>query len=223
MPRKSIGEAAMTDAERDLLQLLADRSFKKGEFKLASGATSTYYIDGRMSAVFSKGAHAAAYSGFEGQSDGADLASWLRERDVDAVEVVGIATDHCVRATALDAAREGFATTVRLDLTAGVMQLDPFRDAIRASKGAVQQGETLTSALDGTRRFSVDVIAIMDSGEETGKLPESLERLADDLVHIVIAVGSQAPDKGHVAQAQVHALPGQRMHRTLAGVGRGMP
>ncbi|MDT4960515.1 MAG: nicotinamidase/pyrazinamidase, partial [Pseudonocardiales bacterium] len=39
---------------------------------------------------------------------------------VDSVEVVGIATDHCVRATALDAVRLGFATTVRLDLTAGV-------------------------------------------------------------------------------------------------------
>jgi len=36
------------------------------------------------------------------------------------VEVMGIATDHCVAATALDAAREGFAVTVRLDLTAGV-------------------------------------------------------------------------------------------------------
>ena len=32
----------------------------------------------------------------------------------------GIATDHCVRATALDAAREGFSTTVLLDLTTGV-------------------------------------------------------------------------------------------------------
>ena len=41
-------------------------------------------------------------------------------RDVTEVDVVGIATDHCVRATALDAAREGFATTVLLDLTAGV-------------------------------------------------------------------------------------------------------
>ena len=40
--------------------------------------------------------------------------------DVTTVDVVGIATDHCVRATALDAAREGFATTVLLDLTAGV-------------------------------------------------------------------------------------------------------
>jgi nicotinamidase/pyrazinamidase len=43
-------------------------------------------------------------------------------RGVDAVDVVGIATDHCVRATALDAAREGFHPTVLLDMTAGVAQ-----------------------------------------------------------------------------------------------------
>lgn len=77
----------------------------------------------RIEAVFDKGAHAAAYSGFEGRSNAVPLADWLRERGVDSVEVVGIATDHCVRATALDAIREGFATTVRLDLTAGVAVL----------------------------------------------------------------------------------------------------
>ena len=48
------------------------------------------------------------------------LATWLKERDVTQVDIVGIATDHCVRATALDARREGFETTVLLDLTAGV-------------------------------------------------------------------------------------------------------
>jgi nicotinamidase/pyrazinamidase len=74
----------------------------------------------RIEAVFEKGEHAAAYSGFEGQAGGIGLAAWLRMRDVSDVDVVGIATDHCVRATALDAAREGFATTVLLDLTAGV-------------------------------------------------------------------------------------------------------
>jgi nicotinamidase/pyrazinamidase len=74
-----------------------------------------------IEAVFSKGRDAAAYSGFEGTSDdGAGLAGWLRERSVDAVDVVGIATDHCVRATAVDAARAGFGTRVLLDLTAGV-------------------------------------------------------------------------------------------------------
>ncbi|MEU7819752.1 isochorismatase family protein [Catellatospora sp. NPDC049133] len=74
----------------------------------------------RIDAVFLKGEYAAAYSGFEGQSNGVGLTAWLRARDVTEVDVVGIATDHCVRATALDAAREGFATTVLLDLTAGV-------------------------------------------------------------------------------------------------------
>jgi nicotinamidase/pyrazinamidase len=74
----------------------------------------------RVEAVFTKGEHAAAYSGFEGHDGSIGLAAWLRMRDVDSVDVVGIATDHCVRATALDAAAAGFATTVLLDLTAGV-------------------------------------------------------------------------------------------------------
>lgn len=73
-----------------------------------------------IEAVFRKGAHGAAYSGFEGTADGVGLADWLHEHAVDAVDVVGIATDYCVRATALDAARAGFATRVLLDLTAGV-------------------------------------------------------------------------------------------------------
>jgi len=75
----------------------------------------------RLEAVFSKGAYAAAYSGFEGADEaGTPLAGWLRERGVDTLDVAGIATDYCVRATALDAAREGFATRVLLHLTAGV-------------------------------------------------------------------------------------------------------
>lgn len=73
-----------------------------------------------VQAVFDKGEYVAAYSGFEGAADGVLLADWLRERDVDTVEIVGIATDHCIRATALDAVRLGFAATVSLDLTAGV-------------------------------------------------------------------------------------------------------
>ncbi len=72
-------------------------------------------------AVFDKGEYAAAYSGFEGTSaDGTGLADWLRAHDVEQVDVCGIATDYCVRATALDAADQGFATTVLLDLTAAV-------------------------------------------------------------------------------------------------------
>jgi nicotinamidase/pyrazinamidase len=96
----------------------------------------------RIEAVFHKGEHAAAYSGFEGHTDeGQTLADWLRSRSVTDVEVVGIATDHCVRATALDAAAAGFTTTVVLELTAGVAQettdaaLADFRTASVATTG----------------------------------------------------------------------------------------
>ncbi|MET9292839.1 isochorismatase family protein [Streptomyces sp. NPDC003077] len=76
---------------------------------------------GAVDAVFDKGMYSAAYSGFEGvDENGRALADWLRDHDVTEVDVVGIATDHCVRATALDAVREGFRTHVLLDLTAGV-------------------------------------------------------------------------------------------------------
>ncbi len=73
--------------------------------------------------VFSKGEYSAAYSGFEGSArDGKSLEAWLREHDVTDVDVVGIATDFCVRATALDAANAGFGVRVLLDLTVGGSQ-----------------------------------------------------------------------------------------------------
>lgn len=76
---------------------------------------------GPIGEVFSKGQFSDGYSGFEGESEaGEHLAAWLRARDVTAVDIVGIATDHCVRATSLDGAKEGFATRTLLHYTAGV-------------------------------------------------------------------------------------------------------
>ncbi len=87
----------------------------------SDGAQSHPAVDtAAVQAWFTKGEHAAAYSGFEGHTGSIGLGAWLRMRDVSEVDVVGIATDHCVRATALDAARAGLSTTVLLDLTAGV-------------------------------------------------------------------------------------------------------
>ena len=72
-------------------------------------------------AIFLKGEHAAAYSGFEGRTtSGVALADWLRTRGVEQVDICGIATDHCVRATALDARIEGFQTRVLTEMIAGV-------------------------------------------------------------------------------------------------------
>ena len=75
-------------------------------------------------AVFDKGAYTAAYSGFEGTVGGTDsgesLHHWLNRHGVGEVQVCGLATDHCVRATALDASRLGYHTTVLLNLAAPV-------------------------------------------------------------------------------------------------------
>lgn len=95
-----------------------------------------------VDAWFRKGAYEAAYSGFEGllvpeeavatgeREPGAQtedtvnvsLDDWLQEQEIDAVDVVGTATDNCVRATALDAVDAGYETRVLLDLTAPVAQ-----------------------------------------------------------------------------------------------------
>ncbi|PYI68713.1 nicotinamidase [Arthrobacter livingstonensis] len=96
-----------------------------------------------IDAYFRKGKYDAAYSGFDGllapedevmvgereaheaanPEDGdaaVSLDDWLRENDVEDVVVVGIATDFCVRATALDAVNAGYNTTVLRGFVAGV-------------------------------------------------------------------------------------------------------
>jgi nicotinamidase/pyrazinamidase len=77
------------------------------------------------------------YSGF----DGTNLAELLRERGIDRVTVAGLATDYCVRATALDALREGFA--VRVD-PAGIRGVDVQPgDADRALEELAAAGATV--------------------------------------------------------------------------------
>ncbi|HEU5044673.1 MAG TPA: isochorismatase family protein [Nocardioidaceae bacterium] len=72
-------------------------------------------------AVFLKGERAAAYSGFEGRTtDGTGLADWLRGHEITDVDVCGIATDYCVRATTLDAVKNGFSVRLLTHLCAGV-------------------------------------------------------------------------------------------------------
>jgi len=71
--------------------------------------------------VIRKGRDEGAYSGFEGVSEnGLSLSDELAKADIRRVTVVGFATDHCVRATALDARGLGLHVEVLLDLCAGV-------------------------------------------------------------------------------------------------------
>ena len=89
-----------------------------------------------------KGAYVAAYSGFEGtDQDGRSLEAILEARAVTAVDVVGIAESHCVKATALDARALGLDVRVLTDLTVPVTP---------------EQGE---QAREELRRAGVEVVA----------------------------------------------------------------
>lgn len=94
-----------------------------------------------IQAYFRKGAYEAAYSGFEGllapedsvmtgereagapaveEGPKVSLDDWLAQQGIEDVDVVGIASDYCVKATALDAVEAGYETRILLDLTAPV-------------------------------------------------------------------------------------------------------
>jgi nicotinamidase/pyrazinamidase len=110
-------------------------------------------IPDEVTGLVRKGMTAAAYSAFEGVvmddpdvllPTGPTLADWLRQRGITDVDVCGIATDHCDRATALDAVREGFRTRLLVDLTVGVAP------------------ETTAAAIDELAAAGVEIVA----GEE---------------------------------------------------------
>lgn len=89
----------------------------------SSGAEFHPDLDIAIDEVFLKGRQTASYTGFDGGAAGGEtvrLGEWLRDRGITRVDVVGLATDHCVRATALDAVKVGFETRVLLDHCAGV-------------------------------------------------------------------------------------------------------
>jgi nicotinamidase/pyrazinamidase len=94
-----------------------------------------------------KGQGKPAYSAFEGTTPGLvtmTLQELLDNAGIDTVDVVGIATDYCVRATALDAVKNGYTTTVLVNLTAGVAlgssrdTLSEFRDNGVHAEGSLE-------------------------------------------------------------------------------------
>lgn len=114
-------------------------SFAKGEPEYRDGSWPAHCVSGTHGAeifpeiaklgdvMFRKGyLDEEAYSGFDGTARDEDrktdvyLADWLKFRRVEQVDIVGLATDYCVRATAIDSAAAGFPTRVLLKGVRGV-------------------------------------------------------------------------------------------------------
>lgn len=88
-----------------------------------------------------------SYSAFHGKDDaGTPLARVLRELDVERIFVGGLATDYCVKYTALDALRQGFAVVVLSDAVRGV-NLNP-EDSAQAMQEMAAAGAVLAPHLD---------------------------------------------------------------------------
>lgn len=128
-PVHCVAGSAGADLHPDLDSELIDAQFLKGRFEAAYsgfegqlGDPDTVRSDAPSGTVGPYGATAAASAAVEDGAPGLD--DWLRDADISEVTVVGLATDHCVRATVLDAIDAGYATSVVTDLVRGV---DPER------------------------------------------------------------------------------------------------
>jgi len=95
----------------------------------------------RWARIFRKGVDREidSYSGFfdNGRVKDTGLAGYLRQQGVDSVFVLGLATDYCVKSTALDAVSLGFRTHLILDGCRGVnLETDDGQRAVEAMKAA---------------------------------------------------------------------------------------
>jgi len=135
------------------------------------------------------------YSGFEGN----DLAAYLRSRGVQRVLVTGIATDYCVRATALDAIKEGFDTTVFTDATVAidVAAGDGRRalDEIRAAGGSLDRVSLLRDeeALEPLLAAKVASLREVAHGAGRGRIVIGLSGGIDSAVALALAVRALGP------------------------------
>jgi type II secretory pathway component PulF len=104
--------------------------------------------------------------------------------------------------TLLDA---GVDVGTSIDLTAGVITMTPISQAVREAREQVIGGKELSTALAPSGQFSPDVLAVLQTGEETGKVPESLSHLADDYEE---QVSVMVKNLGHLIQPLVVLILG---------------
>jgi len=167
-----------------------------------------------------------AYSGF----DGTDLAAYLRGRGVERVLVAGVATDYCVRATALDAVREGFQTTVLTDAIAAVdvSSGDGARALAEAAAAGVRldrvsllrDEDALAPLLERKAQRLKEVI----HGAGRGKVVIGLSGGIDSAVAMALAARALGPE--HVVAVRLPSRHTEQVHVDDAGasaVAAGLP
>jgi nicotinamidase/pyrazinamidase len=166
------------------------------------------------------------YSGFEGTG----LGDYLRERGVRRVLVGGLATDYCVRATALAAIDEGFETTVLTDAVAAV-EVAPgdgrrALEEVRAAGGALDRLELLRdeAALRPILDRKADRLrAVMDAAGR-GRVVIGLSGGIDSAVAMAFAAHVLGPE--HVVAVRLPSRHTEQVHiddAAASAVAAGLP
>ena len=97
--------------------------------------------------IISEGMETEGYSAFEGINEqGISFEESLRNRGIEYLYINGIATDYCVKATALDALKKGFRVTILLDAVKGV-NLKP-EDSQKAIEAMIRAGARVANIKD---------------------------------------------------------------------------
>jgi orotate phosphoribosyltransferase len=186
----------MSTARHELLRLLATKSFRLGEFKLASGRTSDYYIDCRTTTLDARGA----------QLTGQVLLEEIRTRgwNVQAIGGLTMGADPLAVAVAVVSGDINAFLVRKAEKQHGTGQrIEGFRE-----KGApvvivddvCTTGSSTIQAIEAAREFGFDVVGVMClvEREEAGGRPD-VEKAAAPAPFVSVFTASDVK-KEHVAQ-----------------------
>jgi orotate phosphoribosyltransferase len=186
----------MSIARQELLELLAEKSFRLGEFKLSSGGTSDYYIDCRTTTLDARGA----------QLVGEVFFAEIRKQgwDVDAIGGLTMGADPIVVAVAVTSGTlNGFLVRKAEKQHGTGQRIEGFRE-----KGArvvivddvCTTGSSTVQAIEAARQFGFEVVGAMCLVErEEAKGRRNVEKAASPAPFISIFTASDVREE-HILQ-----------------------
>lgn len=147
----------MSSARHELLRLLATKSFKLGEFKLSSGATSDYYIDCRTTTLDARGA----------QLTGEVFVEEIRDRGWDPQAIGGLTmgADPIVVAVSVTSGTiHGFLVRKAEKQHGTAQRIEGFRESgaqVVIVDDVCTTGSSTVQAIEAAREFGFEVIGVM--------------------------------------------------------------
>jgi orotate phosphoribosyltransferase len=190
----------MSTARQELLSLLAQKSFRLGEFKLSSGGTSDYYIDCRTTTLDARGAQLVGQVFFDE----------IREQgwQADAIGGLTMGADPIVVAVAVvSGILNGFLVRKAEKQHGTGQRIEGFREKgarIVIVDDVCTTGSSTVQAIEAAREFGFEVVGAMCLVErEDAKGRPNVEKAATPAPFISVFTAHDVR-REHIAQREVH-------------------